>query len=251
MDGYSLFIEINSSYSKNRRILKKKREVIILFGTIINTLFIIIGSIIGSALKKGIKEEYQTALFTAMGFAAVALGVNAIVSNMPNSEFPVLFIVSLAIGGLVGTVLNIDGQFQMFVGKYSKSQLGEGLSTAILLFCVGTLSILGPIESALNNNHTYLLTNATLDLVTSMALAATYGLGIAFAAVVLFIWQTSIYLSAQVLEPFLTPALMTEVSIIGGILILASGLSILGIKDSKTLNMLPALFIPVIWFLFQ
>lgn len=222
-----------------------------LFGTIINTLFIILGSIIGSVLKKGIKEEYQAALFTAMGFAAVALGVNAIVGNMPKSEFPVLFIISLAIGGLVGTVLNIDGQFQKFVGKYSKSQLGQGLSTAILLFCVGTLSILGPIESALYNNHTYLLTNATLDLVTSMALAATYGIGIAFAAAVLFVWQTAIYLSAQVVEPFLTPALMTEVSIVGGVLILASGLSILGIKDSKTLNMLPALAIPVIWFVFQ
>lgn len=81
-----------------------------------------------------------------------------------------------------------------------------------------------------------------------MALAATYGFGIAFAAVVLFIWQTSIYLSAQYIEPFLTDALMTEVSIVGGILILSSGLAILGIKETKSLNMLPALFIPVIWF---
>lgn len=238
-------------FSEETGVWWREKGVSVLFGTIINTLFIIIGSIIGSLLKKGIKEEYQAALFTAMGFAAVALGLNAIVSNMPNSEFPVLFIVSLAVGGLVGTIVNIDGQFQNFVGKYSKSQLGQGLSTAILLFCVGTLSILGPIESALYNNHTYLLTNATLDLVTSMALAATYGFGIAFAAVVLFIWQTAIYMSAQVVAPFLTEALMTEVSIVGGVLILASGLSILGIKDSKTLNMLPALVVPVLWFLFQ
>lgn len=222
-----------------------------MFGILVNTAFIIIGSIIGSLLKKGIKEEYQTSLFTAMGFAAVALGIHAIAGNMSQSEFPVLFIVSLAVGGLMGTIFNIDGQFQKLVGNYSKSELGQGLATAILLFCVGTLSILGPIESALNNNHTYLLTNATLDLVTSMALAATYGIGIAFAAVVLFVWQTAIYISAQFIEPFLTPALMTEVSIVGGVLILASGLSILGIKDSKTLNMLPALFIPIIWFLFQ
>lgn len=219
-----------------------------MIGTILNTIAIIVGSALGSLLKKGIKEEYQSALFTAMGFAAVALGVNAIVQNMPNSSYPVLFIVSLAIGGLVGTIINFDGKFNNLVNRFSKTDLGKGLSTAILLFCIGTLSILGPVESALNDNHTYLFTNATLDLVTSMALAATYGFGIAIAAVVLFIWQTSIYLSAQYIEPFLTDVLMTEVSIVGGILILSSGLSILGIKDSKTLNMLPSLFIPVIWF---
>lgn len=219
-----------------------------MIGTIVNTIAILVGSVAGSLLKKGIKEEYKSALFTAMGFAAVALGVNAVVQNMPNSAYPVLFIVSLAIGGLVGTIIDIDAKFQQLVGRFSKSDLSKGLSTAILLFCIGTLSILGPVESALNNNHTYLFTNATLDLVTSLALAATYGIGIAFAAVVLFVWQTSIYISAQYIEPFLTDALMTEVSIVGGILILSSGLSILGIKDSKSLNMLPALLVPVFWF---
>ncbi|MFS0882377.1 DUF554 domain-containing protein [Metabacillus niabensis] len=219
-----------------------------MIGTIVNTIAIIIGSTVGGFLKKGIKEEYQSALFTAMGFAAVALGINAVVQNMPNSKYPVLFIVSLAIGGLVGTIVDIDEQFQKLVNRFSQSDLSKGLSTGILLFCIGTLSILGPIESSLHNNHTYLFTNATLDLVTSMALAATYGFGIAFTAVVLFVWQTSIYLCAQYLEPFLTNALMTEISIVGGILILSSGLSILGIKETKSLNMLPALFIPVLWF---
>lgn len=219
-----------------------------MFGTIVNTVLIIVGTLIGTVLKKGIKEQYQTALFNAMGFAAVALGVNAVVQNMPNSTYPVLFIVSLAIGSFIGAALDLDGKFNTLVGRFGNSNLSKGLSTAILLFCVGTLSILGPIESALNNNHTYLLTNATLDFVTSMALAATYGIGIMFAAVVLFLWQGGIYLVAGYLEPFLTESLMAEVSIVGGVLIFASGLSILGIKDSKTLNMLPALFVPVVWF---
>lgn len=219
-----------------------------MFGTIVNVVLIIAGTLIGTVLKKGIKEEYQTTLFNAMGFAAVVLGVNAVVQNMPNSSYPVLFIMSLAIGSFVGATLDLDGRFNALVGRFGHSNLSKGLSTAILLFCIGTLSILGPIESALHNNHTYLLTNATLDFVTSMALAATYGVGIMFAAVVLFIWQGGIYLLAGYLEPFLTDSLMTEVSIVGGVLIFASGLSILGIKDSKTLNMLPALFIPVIWF---
>lgn len=226
----------------------KRREFLHMIGTFTNVAAILIGSAVGSLLKKGIKEEYQTALFTAMGFAATALGINAIVQNMPNSSYPVLFIMSLAIGGLVGTILNIDEKFQQLVGKFSKSDLSKGLSTAILLFCVGTLSILGPVESALYDNNTYLFTNATLDLVTSMALAATYGFGIALSAVVLLLWQGGIYVAAIYIEPFLTDALMTEISIVGGVLILSSGLAILGIKDSKSLNMLPALFVPVIWF---
>lgn len=220
-----------------------------MIGTIVNTIAILIGSALGSYFKRGIKEEYQTALMTAMGFAAVAIGINAVVQNMPHSTYPVLFIGSLAIGGLIGTIIDFDAKFNRLVNRFSKSDLGKGLSTAILLFCVGTLSILGPVESALNQNHTYLFTNATLDFVTSMALAATFGFGIAFAAVVLFLWQSSIFFSAKYIEPLLTDALMTEVSIVGGILILSSGLAILGIKDSKSLNMLPALFVPAIWFL--
>lgn len=219
-----------------------------MIGTIVNTIAIIIGSAVGGFLKKGIKDEYQSALFTAMGFAAVALGITAVVQNMSNSEYPVLFIVSLAIGGLLGTILEIDAHFQKLVNRFSQSDLSKGLSTGILLFCMGTLSILGPIESALHNNYTYLFTNATLDLVTSMALAVTYGFGIAFTAGVLFVWQMLIYLCAQYLESFLTNALMTEISIVGGILILGSGLSILEIKETKSLNMLPALFISVLWF---
>ena len=230
-------------------IIKKKGRRVHMIGTMTNVVAIIIGSAVGSWLKKGIKEEYQTALFTAMGFSATVLGINAVVQNMPNSQYPVLFIMSLAIGGLVGTILNIDAAFQRFVGRFAKSELSKGLSTAILLFCVGTLSILGPIESALYDNHTYLFTNATLDLVTSMALAATYGFGIVLSAIVLFIWQGSLYLAAIYIEPFLTDALMTEISIVGGVLILSSGLAILGIKDSKSLNLLPALAVPVMWFL--
>ena len=220
----------------------------LMFGTLVNTVLIVFGTLIGTWLKKGIKEEYQGALFNAMGFAAVALGINALVQNMPNSSYPVLFIVSLALGSFIGAACDLDGKFNSLVGRFGQSNLSKGLSTAILLFCIGTLSILGPIESALHANHTYLLTNATLDFVTSMALAATYGIGIMFAACVLFLWQGSIYLLAQYLEPFLTESLMTEVSIVGGVLIFASGLSILGIKDSKTLNMLPSLLVPVVWF---
>ncbi len=219
-----------------------------MIGTIVNTSTILIGSVVGSLLRKGVKPQYQDVLFNAMGLAAAGLGINSIVQNMPNSTYPVLFIASLAIGSLVGNMLDIDRRFQSLAGRFSSSNLGEGLSTAILLFCIGTLSIVGPIQSALYGDHTYLLTNATLDLVTSAVLASTYGIGIALAAPVLFCWQGAIYLFAGFLSEFLTDALMCEISVIGGFLIASSGIAILKIKDLKTLNMLPALIVPPLFF---
>ncbi len=227
-------------------------------GTIANTAAIIIGSLTGGLVKHGLKEKHQKTLYVAMGLAAMGLGINAVVSNMGDSLYPVLFIASLALGGLLGTALDIEGRFDRLVSRFSqkgedgeapaRSRLSEGLSTAIVLFCFGTLSILGPINSALLGDETYLLTNATLDLVTSLVLASTYGVGIAFAAVVLFCWQGSIWLLAQWISPWLTPELMCEVSIVGGFLILASGLSILEIKKISVVNFLPALLVPPCWF---
>lgn len=221
-----------------------------MIGTIVNTGTILAGSVLGSIVKKGIKEEYQGALFTAMGLAGTGLGINAVVQNMPKSNYPVLFIISLAAGSLLGTILDLDGKFQKLSSKFSSGKLGEGLSTGILLYCIGTLSILGPVNSALNADHTYLFTNATLDLVTSTVLASTYGIGMALAAPVLFLWQGSIYLLALLLGNFMTADMMTEISVVGGFLIASSGLSILGIKNCKTLNMLPCLLVPVLWFAF-
>ena len=137
-----------------------------------------------------------------MGLAAAGVGINAIAKNMPDSEYPVLFIISLALGSLIGTKLDIDGAFNRLTGKSGNQNLGQGLSTAILLFCIGTLSILGPIESAVSGNNTFLFTNGTLDLVTSMVLASTYGIGIALSAAVLFLWQGGIYLAASVSAEF-------------------------------------------------
>lgn len=128
------------------------------------------------------------------------------------------------------------------MSKISKgSNLAQGLSTAILLYCAGTLSILGPIQSALQGDNTYLFTNAILDGITSIVLSSTFGIGIALAAIILFCWQGAIYLLAGLIAPFITDTLMTEISLVGGVLIFASGLGILGIKKIKTLNLLPAL----------
>ena len=220
-----------------------------MIGTFLNIGTILVGSVVGSVIRKGLKVKYQNILYDTMGLAAAGLGIHAVIKNMSNSAYPDLFIVNLAIGGILGTAIDLDGKFNKLVGKYSKTNLGQGLSTAIILFCFGTLSILGPIESALNQNNTYLFTNATLDLVTSLVLASTYGIGISLSALALFIWQGSIFLLAHQIAPFLTSEFMTEISIVGGFLILASGLSILKVKSFHTLNLLPSLLVPTVYFL--
>ena len=156
---------------------------------------------------------------------------------------------SLAVGSLVGTVLDLDGRFMRLSAGISKSNLGEGLGTEILLYCIGTLSIFGPVMSAIYGDHTYLFTNAALDFVTSTVLASTYGIGMALAAPVLFCWQGAIYLTAKYLSAsFFSEELLTELSIAGGILIAASGIGILKIKDCKTMNLLPSLAVPILFF---
>lgn len=226
-----------------------------MIGTIVNTCTIIIGSIAGAVMNRGIKEKYKDTLYTGLGLACLGIGLNAVVSNFGKSEYPVLFIVSIALGSIIGTALNLDGRFANLINKRSKSQtnthLADGLSTAILLYCIGPLAMLGPVISALKGDNTFLYTNATLDLVTSTVFASTYGIWMILAAPVLFCWQGLFYVAAKVSSTAISETLMAELLIVGGLMIVASGLSLLKLKDCKTLNMLPSLLIPVLWFLLR
>lgn len=227
-----------------------------MLGTIVNTACIVIGAMIGSVVKRGI-EKFQTALFNALGVCTILLGANAFVHNMPKSEAPVLFIISITLGTVVGYMLNFNGRFYRLVEYLKKGgdaegdrkSLASGLSTAILLYCIGTFSMLGPVLSALEGDNTYLYTNATLDLITSFVLASTYGIGMVWAAPVLFCWQGMFYLIAKISENAISQALVAELSIVGGVLIAASGFNLLELKHMKTMNMLPSLLIPPIYFL--
>lgn len=224
-----------------------------MIGTIVNTCTIIIGSIVGAIMHRGIQKKYKDTLYTVLGLACIGIGLNAVVTNFGKSEYPVLFIVSIAVGSVIGTALDIDGRFTNLVNKRSKttSNLADGLSTAILLYCIGPLTMLGPVISALKGDNTFLYTNATLDLVTSTIFASTYGIWMILAAPILFCWQGMFYWVAKISSTAISDALMAELLIIGGLMIVASGLSLLKLKDCKTLNMLPSLLIPVLWFLIQ
>lgn len=223
-----------------------------MIGTIVNTGAIIIGTMVGALLHKGIKEKYKSVLYNGLGLASLAIGMNASISHMSKSEYPILFILSIAFGGVIGTGLDIDGRFRRLIDKRTKDNtsqapLATGLTTAILLYCIGPLSMLGPVVSALKGDNTLLFTNATLDLVSACVFGSTYGIGMLLAAPVLFVWQGLFY-CVTMLSNAVSDALMSELLIVGGLLITASGLSLLNLKDCKALNLLPSLLVPIAWF---
>lgn len=223
-----------------------------MLGTIVNASAIIIGCTIGGLVKKGIPKKYEETMLNACGLAACGIGFNSIISNMGKSHYPVLFIISLVLGSVIGTKLDLDTKLQNIMKKYTKGNLGEGIVPAALLFCIGSLSIVGSVMAALKNDYTFLFTNASLDFVTSIIFSSTYGIGIIVVALILFCWQGSIYvLTRYVCLDFFSEDLIVELCIVGGFLITATGLGILKIKNIKTLDILPAILIPVIFFIIK
>ena len=235
-----------------------------MLGTIVNTAAIALGTIVGTLLHTGIKEKYKRVLFDSLGLASIVIGLNASISHMKESQYPILFILSIAIGGVVGTWLDLNGRFHRLIKRHSRvsssatntsdgrqSSFADGLITASLLYCIGPLSMLGPVMSALEGDNTLLFTNATLDFVSSCVFASSYGIGMILSAIILFLWQGSFYLVAQISSQAISNALMSELLITGGLLIISSGLSLLNLKDCKTLNLIPSLLVPIIWFIIK
>lgn len=219
-----------------------------MFAIIINAAAVVVGSAIGALFRKSISEKYINVLNTAMGLCALVLGVNVAIENMQKTQYPVLFIFCLSMGGLLGTVLKLDQRMESTTRKMSSSNLSQGITTAVLLCCVGTLAMMGPVMSALYGDDTYLMTAATLNLVTMIVVASSYGFGVVITSVIVLVWMSSIYGIAMLSRTFISEELIAEVSLVGGILIAASGLGVLHIKDCKTINLLPALFMPILFF---
>lgn len=238
-----------------------------MLGTIVNTCTILLGSAFGAVVREGIGDKYKKVMFDALGLVCLVLGANASLPNMAKSEYPVMFILSLAAGGLIGTRLDLSGRIDRLNERINARAKGnggnnglQGLVTGLLLYCIGSFSIIGPVLSCLSESHgwafnepgnTFLYTNATLDLVTSAVLAASYGWIMLLAAPVLFCWQGMFYLIAYFLGDGMPEPMRVELNIIGGILIISSGLGILGIKDCKTVNLLPSLLVSVLFYVIK
>lgn len=224
-------------------------------GILANFFGVVIGTTVGCLINDGIKKKYEQALFVVMGLSALGIGMESLVNNMPNSHYQVMFIVSLSLGAVLCTWWDLDGKVNRLtkrIGGGGREGLSEGLTTAILLYCVGALSIVGPVMSAVEGNNTMLYTNAMMALITAMVLGASFGWGMMWSAPVVLVWQGTIYLVAKYLSAsFFSGELVTEVAIVGGFLIAATGLSMLKIRHFKILNFLPALLVPVIFFLIK
>ncbi|MCQ2266605.1 MAG: DUF554 domain-containing protein [Bacteroidaceae bacterium] len=221
-----------------------------MFAIFLNFLAVAIGSLIGAIAKRGIREKYLTVMNTAMGLCALVLGINVAMANMQRTAMPVLFICCMSLGGLIGTWLKLDYHIEQLTrgDGTTGNSLSQGITTAVLLCCVGTLSMMGPVLSALKGDDTYLLTAAVLNGVTMIVLASSYGIGVIVTSVIVFLWQGFFYALAVLSADFISDELVCETSIVGGILIAAAGLGILNIKDCKTANLLPALLMPLLYF---
>lgn len=220
-----------------------------MLGTLVNTAAIIIGSLLGVSLRRGIPDGTKETVIAAIGLAVLLIGLK----SAWRSDDLLLVIISLAVGAVVGEMLNIENRLQRlghWIGR-QMGRAGEGVSqgfvTASLVFCVGAMAIVGSLESGLAGNHQTLFAKSLLDGVTSIIFASTLGIGVIFSSVSVFLYQGAITLAAVYLKPFLTPAVVSQMTSIGGLMIVAIGLNILDIKKLRIGNMLPGLFIPLIY----
>lgn len=228
-----------------------------MLGVIVNVATVILGSTIGLIFKKGISKKYTDAVMTGIGLCTVMIGIQ----GMLKGENQLVAIISMVIGALAGTALDIDGKLSGagdFISKKLKKSQGDktsvaqGFVTASLLFCVGAMTIIGSLESGLKGDHTTIFTKSILDLFSSCMLSASLGIGVIFAAIFVFVFQGSIVLAAGVLEPFLSDSAVAEITCVGSLMILALGLNLTGLSKFKVANYFPALVIaPVICYLFE
>jgi len=168
-----------------------------------------------------------------------------------------LVIFSLVIGSLIGEFINIENRLEQLgkrlEARFSKpgSGIAKGFVVASLVFCVGSMAIVGSLESGLTGNHQTLFAKSALDGLFSIIFASTLGLGVLFSSVSVFIYQGTITLTSSLMKPFLIPAVINQMSGVGGILIMAIGINLLEIQKIKVGNMLPAIFIPLVYYMIK
>lgn len=220
----------------------------ILLGSIANAAAIIVCGIIGSFLKKGLPKRYGDLVIAALGFFTVMLGVNFAMKT----EHPLVVIFSLVLGAALGEWIDIEKRMDNFGNKVQsklkgfKGNFSQGFVTSSLLFCVGSMAIMGSLQSGLANDHQTLYTKAVMDGVISVVFASTLGIGVAASAVPVFIYQGAITLLAAFLQPYLSAAVVLEMTAVGGILLMGVGSNILEIKKVKVGNLIPAIFLPIL-----
>jgi len=209
-------------------------------GTFYNVSLIIIGVILGLRFKRLLPERFSEILMQVVGLFIISLGISLLLEGQQE----ILLFVCLIGGVLIGEALDLTGRLNRLGARFSKvgaSPVTRGFVTASLLFCIGPMAIIGSLADGLTGDSSILLTKAVIDGIASIPLAATLGIGVVFSIVPLALYQGSITLLAVLLEGFFSPGAIGEISAMGGIIMLAMGIELMGIKKIRVANFLPAL----------
>lgn len=218
-----------------------------MLGTIVNTIAIIVGAALGKWVGGALKDEIQKVVMQAIGLGVILVGLTMAITT----KNIMVVLVSLVLGGFIGELLAIELQLErmgqalerLVSNGKSETNFVKGFVSASLLYCVGAMAIMGSLESGLTGQHTTLFAKSLLDGVSAVILASSLGWGVAFSALSVFVYQGSITMMAGWLATFLTESVVTEMTSVGGLLIFAIGLDLLGIKKFKIGNLLPAVFV--------
>ena len=222
-----------------------------MLGVLINVITVILGSSAGLLFKKGIPERVSSAAMVGLGACTLYIGI----SGSLQGENVLILIASVVLGGISGTLLNIDGGIAWLAEKAesrfrktgSDISVAEGIISATLLFCVGSMTVTGSIQAGLTGDNSLLITKAMLDLVSSMILASSLGVGVLLSAAAVLVIQGGLVLLAGLIAPFLSTGAINEMTCAGSILIIMIGTNLMGITKIKVADYLPAIvFAPIL-----
>ena len=223
----------------------------ILFGTIVNTFTVLAGSAVGMIFKENIPQRLNDALMKGLGLCTIYQGV----SGAMKGENTLIMILSMIIGAAIGEGVDIDRRVSAFFHRLEQRfsrpgqagpSIADGFINACLLFCVGSMTLVGSLNSGLLNDHSMLLTKSMLDLCSSMLFASTMGFGVMLSAVFVLVYQGGLTLLASMLAPVLTASVIAEMTCVGSLIIIGTGLNLLGVTKLKLMNLIPAMFLPIV-----
>ena len=226
-----------------------------MLGTLVNTAAVLVGSCIGLLFRKGLPERFGQVIMKGLGLCVMYIGVKGALKG----ENEIIAILSIAVGAVIGELLRLDERLEKLGGwierkckkrEDDKTSVTEGFVSASLLFCVGAMTILGSLESGISGDHSTLFLKSILDFTCSIIYASTLGYGVIFSAATVLVIQGSITLLAGWIAPVLTETVILEMSCVGSILIIGLALNMLGITKLKTMNYVPAIFLPLLFCLF-
>lgn len=226
-----------------------------MFIIFINAITVFIGCIIGKFSRVLINKQIIHSLTQVIGLICLSLGISGIAENLSQSSYTILFPISLLSGQLIGITIGLEKHVERWKEKFIKdahqeNNILEGIISFVFISCIGAMSIMAPLEAALQEKYTLMYTKSIIDGFTAFAFTTTYGFGMIWTGFIIFLQQGFLFLLAQFVAPYITQPMIIEINLIGGVLMMAIGLNILKITKISVLNMLPSLFISIIYIIF-